>query len=157
MKKGCAMHSLNDFTFELQILLCQSPWYCHISIEVLKKKKMLLWVWTKISKAKKSELTPNFKDKASGGATSWCRSLLAAGSASSSYRMPCAHKKGVLQGFRKCQVHSMAEKMGFYTSLYFYFHVWIKGFFSFFIFFFLIDAFAIFLFIFWFSWLVSSK
>jgi len=26
MNKACAVHSLNDFAFELQILLCHSPW-----------------------------------------------------------------------------------------------------------------------------------
>lgn len=121
------------------ILLLNFRYFCvkvlDIVTSVLKyKKKLLLWVWTKISKAKKSELTPSFQERASGGATSWCRSFLAAGSASSTCRMPCAHKKGALQGFRKCQVHSMAEKMGFYTSLYFYFQVWIRVFFLFYFF-----------------------
>lgn len=120
MKKGCAMHSLNDFTFELHILLCQSPWYCHISIEVqknfyseyeLKSRKKRSQKWHQTSKRE-----PQEEPK------SWCRSM------SSTCRIPSGHEKDVLQGFRRFQVHSRAEKMGLGMSLCFYFHVWIRVF-----------------------------
>lgn len=41
MNKACAMHSLNDFTFELQILLCHRPRYHRFTTEIKKKKKIV--------------------------------------------------------------------------------------------------------------------
>lgn len=36
MNKTCAMHTLKDFTFVLQVPKCHSPVYCHITAEIQK-------------------------------------------------------------------------------------------------------------------------
>lgn len=60
MNKACAMHSLNDFTFELQILLCHSPWYHRITTEV-QKKYCYSEYEVNSQKQRSQDLTPNFQ------------------------------------------------------------------------------------------------